>query len=139
MGLEPSVKGTISNGTTQPSPPMSIDKLQVCRKNGLWPYLIEHIRKPNIIRSAYYEHVALCKAHVNFESETKSPPREHDFSSISRWIALKIEICTYLKISEVLLYSFSHEILSKKIVSDRVALNSRTQFRDNGGLLAFDM
>ena len=82
---------------------------------------------------------ALCKACVNFESETKLPPREHDFSSISRWIALKIEIRTYLKISEVLPYSFSHEILSKKIVSDRVALNSRTQFRDNGGLLAFDM
>ena len=57
----------------------------------------------------------------------------------SRWIALKIEIPTHLKISEVLPYSFSHEILSKKIVSDRVALNSQTQFRDNGGLLAFDM
>ena len=82
---------------------------------------------------------ALCKAHVNFESETKSPSHEHNFSSISRWIALKIEICTYLKISEVLPYSFSHEILSNKIVSDRLALNSRTQFRDNGGLLAFDM
>ena len=88
---------------------------------------------------SFLQRFALCKARVNFESETKSPPREHDFSSISRWIALKIEIRTYLKISEVLPYSFSREILSKKIVSDRVALNSRTQFRDNGGLLAFDM
>ena len=44
---------------------------------------------------------ALHKAHVDFESEIKSLPREHDFSSISLWIALKLETPTYLKISEV--------------------------------------
>ena len=106
-----------------------------------WQHYVFHVGGPTMLD----EHIgglqrfALCKARINFESETKSLPREHDFSSISRWIALKIEIHTYLKISEVLPYSFSHEILSKNIVSDRVALNSRTQFRDNGGLLAFDM
>ena len=82
---------------------------------------------------------ALCKVCVDFESEIKLLPHEHDFSSISWWIALKLETPTYLKISDVTPCLFFHKILSKKFMSDIVDPNSWTQFCNNGSLLAIEM
>ena len=107
-----------------------------CKSMNFW--INQNVKNVKISMKVVLQHFALCKAHIDFESKIKSPPCKHDFSSISQWNALKFEIPTNLKISEVPLYLFFHKILSKKFVSDRVHLNLQTKCRDNGGLLAFE-
>ena len=91
--------------------------------------------KSPYLTTPIYSFALLCHAHVDFESEIKSLPWKHNFSSVSLWIALKLETPTYLKISEVPPCPFFHKMLSKKLG----LRDLWTQFCDNGSLLTIEM